>query len=735
MGRSRSSMAKSALAASLAIGCVDTSEPSIDRTADGPAMLEAPDPISFVTTEPIPVEQLERAPSGPYAWRNVTIKGGGFVTGIVFSSAVPNLVFARTDVGGAYRYSVTKQRWLPVLDWVGQDDTNLLGIESIALDPSAPERVYLAAGTYLGAGSAAILRSDDFGQTWSRHAIDTPMGGNTDGRSMGERLAVDPQHPERLYFGSRTGGLWRSDDGAETWRAVSAFPAQGDANLGLSFVTPDTGSSLYVGVATLTGPTLYRSRDDGDSFEAVAGAPRGLMPHHAAMAPDGLIYVAYNDGPGPNGIRHGAVWRLDPKDDSWTDISPRDAGFGGIAVDASRPGTVMASTIGLWAPDQLFRSTDNGEHWFEIGHQASYDAAGAAWLYFGGKNLSANGWMGDLEIDPFNRSRVLYVTGQGVWWSDNITDTDARRSADFAFRNDGLEETVALDLASPPSGPPLLSALGDIAGFRHDDLDASPSQGMFENPSFGNTTGLDFAENQPEVVLRVGTNSAGARGAVSLDGGATFEPFAAQPAGNGAGSIAIASDATAWVWSPEGAAPSQSTDHGASWTACAGVPSGARVVADRVDSQLFYAVDKLGVYVSEDAGQSFTLTPFGLPRGARLRSVFGQRGQIWIAGSSGLYRSVDAASSFNRVDGVDSALAIGFGKAAPDADYPAVYLSGKVDSQRGLFRSDDAGLSWARISDDQHQLGWVGFITGDQRSYGRVYLGTGGRGIFYGDPL
>lgn len=52
------------------------------------------------------------------------------------------------------------------------------------------------------------------------------------------------------------------------------------------------------------------------------------------------------------------------------------------------------------------------------------------------------------------------------------------------------------------------------------------------------------------------------------------------------------------------------------------------------------------------------------------------------------------------------------------------------------FRSADEGTSWVRINDDQHQYGWIGqTITGDPRVFGRVYLGTNGRGILRGDPV
>ena len=168
------------------------------------------------------------AATGPYLWKNVNITAGGFVSGIVFSPAQKDVVYARTDIGGAYRWNAAAKRWMPLLDWVTRANANWGGVESIAVDPRDANKVYVAAGTYLNSTNTAILRSNDQGRTFTATTMTLPMGGNADGRSVGERLMVDPNHPSTLYFGSRTMGIWKSTDSAATWTRLSVVPGRGD---------------------------------------------------------------------------------------------------------------------------------------------------------------------------------------------------------------------------------------------------------------------------------------------------------------------------------------------------------------------------------------------------------------------------------------------------------------------------------------------------------------------------
>ena len=177
-------------------------------------------PRAVVAQSPL----AEPPPSQPYVWRNVAMGGGGFVDGIVFHPSAKNLMYARTDVGGAYRWDDKRKEWIALTDWLSPAQGNFTGIESIALDPSDSNRVYLAAGTYSW-GDAAILRSDDQGRNFQRTDVPFKMGGNEAGRFNGERLAVDPNDGEILFFGSRHDGLWKSNDRGATWRKVGGFPS------------------------------------------------------------------------------------------------------------------------------------------------------------------------------------------------------------------------------------------------------------------------------------------------------------------------------------------------------------------------------------------------------------------------------------------------------------------------------------------------------------------------------
>ena len=710
----------------------------------------------------------------PYFWRNVVIGGGGFVTGIITHPRQKDLFYARTNVGGAYRWDAGMRRWIPLTDWIGSEDANLTGVESLAVDASDARYVYLAVGTY-SVGPAAVLRSADQGRTFQRTDLPITMGANELGRFNGERLAVDPNLGTILFFGSRRDGLWKSADRGVTWAKVESFPsvetreslsaagssrpwfpqsvgivcvlfAPGDAGVAAPAARPTP--TIYVAVST-TGTNLYRSTDAGVSWEPVPKQPVGLRPNHMVFATDGMLYLTYGQEPGPFTMNDGAVWKYSPRNGVWTDITPlkpADAdqpfGYGAVAVDARHPRSVMVSTFAHWKPlDEIFRSTNAGATWMPVLAQAAWDHSAAP--YTEGRKPH---WLGSLQIDPFNSDQVLFVTGYGIWSCADATQTDCRRPTHWMFLDYGIEETVPLALLSPPEGAHLLSGLGDVDGFVHRDLAVSPPDGTFAGPRFSNTEDLAVAGRNPLIIVRTGTShEAIVHAAVSFDGGSHWRPLASEPPRSaGAGSITISADAQTIVWTPRGSAPHYTTDLGRHWTACENLQPGNRVEADTVNPGRFYAFDERAgrLLVSSNGAADFepaaALTAPTGKRGAPGRAVSvtpGAEDDVWVAlRNEGLFHSTNGGASFMKLENVQEAASLGFGKAAPLHEFPALYLAGKIAGVKALYRSSDAGETWTRINDDQHQYGYISQVIGDPRIYGRVYAGTGGRGIVYGDP-
>lgn len=685
--------------------------------------------------------------SGRYSWANVPINGGGFVTGLVFNPAKRNLVYARTDIGGAYRWNAQARSWIPLTDWIGEANSNLFGIESVATDPVNPDRLYLAAGTYTSpwAGNGAILRSTDQGNSFTTIPLPFKLGGNEDGRSMGERLAIDPNEDNILYLGTRHNGLWRSTDYGSTWRQVTSFPVTGTSSgTGLGFVTFDKTSghahgltkTIYVGAADST-TGLYRSTDGGRTWGAVPGQPTGQLPQHGVLSSNGQLYLSYGNAPGPNGITAGSVWRLNTATGAWRNVTPasdnsgyRTYGYAGLTVDPRHPDTVMVATLDKWWPhDEIYRSVNRGASWTAISPHAVYDDSAAPYV---GKSIGH--WIGTMAIDPFAPGHVIYGTGSGIWGSDDATNADHGAPTHWSVRAKGLEETAVLGLISLPGGAPVISALGDVSGFTHANVRAEPAMNL-TNPTFTNTTGIDFAQNAAKVVARVGLGDA-AKGGYSTDGGRSWAPFKGTPfPGAQAGGVAVSADGTTFVWTPSSAGSFYSRDHGVAWSASRGLPSDAQVVADRSNPNHFYALAGGVLYASTDGAATFTARAASLPNGS-LKAVGGIPGDLWIAGGdSGLLHSTNGGWSFTKLGTVQSAQGIGFGKAAPGAHYQAIYLIATIGRVTGVYRSTNEGTTWTRINDDRHQFGYLGtVITGDPNTYGRVYMGANGRGVIYGTP-
>ena len=712
--------------------------------------------------------------STPYKWNNVKIGGGGFVTHIVFDPKTPGTLYARTDTGGAYKRShATSDKWVPLTDFFGPKDAALTGVESIAVDPVDNERVYLAVGMHdtPGAPNGAILVSNDTAKTFTRVNMPIQMGSDQPGRYSGERLSVNPQHHNEIYFGSRDNGLWRSEDFGATWTQLKSFPVAGPtsgAGVIFEFFVPTspTTETLYVGVSD-PSVGLYSSTDGGKTWNPVAGQPTGYYPTNYDLSPDGSLYVTYANGIGFNGlggpdISNGQVYKYNTSTRVWTAITPPNPwqgvnggfqnglwyGFSAVAVDRQNPNSLLVSTLGRqwWPGEEIFRSSDGGATWWPIGSEPSWSEPGPLYNfssrtdslapYWSDPNCTATAcdltagsfgwWISTLAIDPFDSNHALYGFANGIWETHDVTNVDTRQVIDWTVGSDGIEQSSVTALISPPKGVSLLSGIANQGGFRHTSLGSSPAAGSFQ-PAF-TPSSMDFAQNWNWVIVRVG----GSSGAYSTDNGITWTGFTPPTALN---TIAVAADGKHWVATTSSGAVIYTADYGKTWNNSGGLPSGVNVASDRVNPLAFYAYSSAGglLYRSVDGGVTFPITTNAPQWGSGIYVGYVAEGDLWIPNWT-LNHSTDKGASFSAPSwSVGSVTALGFGMPAPGASAPALYMAGQVNGAEGIYRSTDSGANWTQINDVNHQWGAISAISGDPRTFGRIYVGTSGRGILYGD--
>ena len=142
-----------------------------------------------------------------------------------------------------------------------------------------------------------------------------------------------------------------------------------------SGTTGGATTRIFVSVATVTGSSVYVSNNAGSTWTAVAGQPTGRFPHRMKLSPsEKLLYITYSNTAGPYDAGDGKVYKYAIATSTWTDITPAwqaanslTFGYGGLAIDAKAPGTLMVAADNLWYPDvQIFRSTNSGASWTTI---------------------------------------------------------------------------------------------------------------------------------------------------------------------------------------------------------------------------------------------------------------------------------------------------------------------------------------------------------------------------------
>jgi hypothetical protein len=178
------------------------------------------------------------------------------------------------------------------------------------------------------------------------------------------------------------------------------------------------------------------------------------------------------------------------------------------------------------------------------------------------------------------------------------------------------------------------------------------------------------------------------------------------------------------------------------------------LTADKTIPGTFYLVHSgqganqhlLGVWRTQDGGRRWERVFSGeiapsSDHNAKLRSVPGHGGHLFFTSAfpytddTLLRRSLDGGRSWVPVSEVTRVDDIAFGKAAPGAAYPAIYISGRVGGSYGIWRSIDSARSWQRLADfPVGTLDNVTAVGADPDVFGRVYLGYQGSSWIWGEP-
>ncbi len=697
-----------------------------------------------------------------YNWESVTIGGGGYITGMKIHPLDSNIIYMRTDVGGAYRWNSDLEKMEQIINL---REGNYYGVAGIAIHPTNKDIIYLAVDRKNVAEKSAILKSTNRGDSWE--VIPTPSGvkfganggrnnSNTDDRDReGSPIAITPNNINELWVGSREKGLWKLT--GTSWQRI-AQNTMPDNDLENSirnvFFHPQNSNYIFVGYYNYG---VYRSSNGGSSFASINGGNNDLKDvSDLSISTDGTQLFA--------ACRNNGIYRLNTPltNTNWTNtnIPDENQGYGYLTVTTSPHDNdiVVASPAGTSGNnfERLYVSYDSGANWIKK------DDVTISSIYTWQQNDANGQHPSQITFDPINPDRLYYTCWSGLWhtpnWQSNQVDWTNTM-------NLGHEEIINCGLAEfPPNndGNVLGVNSGDHTGWVISDPTDFPEEDIKDltSPSGGFIKGAGFAicDQHPQNMAISSTNrwtDSDGYLLYSTDAGASFTKADGYQTSWGKANIAFAKGDPDNIVVACSDGIKYSTDHGATFNSASGI-SGIEVAnavfysqrilaSDFVVNNRFYVYKRTDgtVYRSTNSGQNWNYrgtVPFTLSNegnSTRLRATPGKAGHLWINHHNhGLHRSTDGGSTWTKINTVSKAIATAIGKEKEVDGYPTIYMFGQLtgEPEPWFYRSTTEGASWERISDEQDFFlgARIKHLVADRNEFGKVYVGTAGMGVWSG---
>ena len=741
--------------------------------------LSGPNSVLPDTSSPAPLSTATGPTTGEtYRWQPVAIGAGGFMVGLSSDRAGSTFV-ARTDVHGAYIWRPELDQWVqlvtdPAMPPAYRTPASMFGgVAGIVVAPSDGQRLYMAV-------KGTVFRSEDQGKSWQvpdTGPFPVRFGAKKKFLRSDPVLAVSPDNPDIVYFGTAHDGVLRSTDGGRNWARVDGLPATGgtgggadaDVRPALIWFAPAEGGTRATWIL-VQGVGMFVSEQEAGGFTPLRGqgaaAPRMLSS--GAFTSDGRFFGTDPDGK--------TIWRY--QQGEWTNLAADgvidDGSYQTVAVSPHNDQLLAFEHNG-----SALRSIDGGASWSTLRKTVQVGEKDPPWLRIADQNFFATS---QVMFDPIVRDRLWVTAGVGLFRADVPPDA---RSIDWVSRSRGIEELVANDVVQSPGRAPLFAAW-DFGIHVKADLDVfssgfGPKEQMIiaaqqlaltpADPNFVATNASDTSGCCPKAAVLAG---------YSEDAGRTWQRFGSLPHPPGTkkddpwrmawGMIAVSSgNPDNIIWAPSlNRAPFYTRDRGRNWTLIhfpGEKPpfTGSHVkkhlqrkvlVADPVKDGTFYLVHSgnpdnrqlMGLWRTQDGGSSWTRLFQGeiAPKSenaAKLRAMPGRSGDLFFTSAvegthdSRLRRSTDGGVTWQIIPGVDQVSDITFGKAASGNTVPTIYLAGFVHGKYGIWRSVDNAQSWSRLAVFPiGRLDRVVVLGADPDIFGRLYIGWQGSGWTYGAP-